>query len=340
MVHHMPATDESGRSGRHQPAEGFLVVDLSSPHLADLLDERIRTAHQPVVGIEADITTTDLDRMPIQRGIAIVERAGLRLAVVPTVLDELRRRHPTLTAQARPSIAGPRLAELLVGDEPRAWEAAGFTVEPTREASDRALGTVTIGSIEISLLGRDAALDNAATADGILGWRFTPPPAGDNTSSAQRPENLDGIATTWTATPGLRSPFTEQSPAHANGAERLDHVVMTTPTVSRSIAALEQSGFELRRIREIPPNQQAFFWAGETIIELVGPAEETTPTTKPAKLWGLAFTSGDLALAAEHLGDRLSSPKDAVQAGRQIATLRGNDIGVSVPIVLMSKHKH
>jgi hypothetical protein len=40
------------------------------------------------------------------------------------------------------------------------------------------------------------------------------------------------------------------STAHANGVTEIDHVVMLTPSLERTIADLEAQGIELRRIRE------------------------------------------------------------------------------------------
>ena len=45
-------------------------------------------------------------------------------------------------------------------------------------------------------------------------------------------------------------------------------------------------------------------------------------TDGPARLWGLAFGVEDLDRTAQALGDLLGRPRDAVQPGRRIATLR------------------
>jgi hypothetical protein len=122
---------------------------------------------------------------------------------------------------------------------------------------------------------------------------------------------------------------------HPNGVTRVDHVVVFTPDLSRTRAALEGAGFDLRRIREPsepgPPVRQAFFRVGEVLVEVVE-AEEAAPG--PARFWGITFRVADLERAAELLGSRLGEPRDAVQPGRRIATARGS-AGLGLPVALI-----
>ncbi|MEZ5341941.1 MAG: hypothetical protein R2706_10965 [Acidimicrobiales bacterium] len=116
---------------------------------------------------------------------------------------------------------------------------------------------------------------------GFLAWEFTGLPADCS---------LDGL-------PTLTSSTHDRLPTeHPNGVSGLDHVVVMSPDVERTVAALQTSGFEPRRRRVIeaasPPRQQVFFWIGPTILELVGPMEPTS--TGPATIWGLAVVSDDI----------------------------------------------
>lgn len=110
---------------------------------------------------------------------------------------------------------------------------------------------------------------------------------------------------------------------HPNGVIALDHLVIRTPDLHRTIQAFESAGVSLRRIREIGPperpNAQAFFKLGDIVIEVVGPTVDVRPG--PARFWGLAFTVADLDATAAHMGALLEPAKNAVQAGRRIATL-------------------
>lgn len=219
----------------------------------------------------------------------------------------------------------PRLQWLDIGDDPSAWEAAGFAVNQNE--------WVEIGGVMLRLVG-----PGDGTRRGIRGWTFFGldiNPLADTESS--RTIEIDGILTT--ATNASHSPSADL--INPNGAVHLDHVVMFSSDLGRSIDALAAAGFEARRTRDIPrsdpPRQQVFLWAGDTIIELVGPA---TPDADPhpSSLWGLAVSVTDLDETATRLGDALGPIKTAVQAGRRIATVRTRDLDISVPIAFMTPH--
>jgi hypothetical protein len=120
--------------------------------------------------------------------------------------------------------------------------------------------------------------------------------------------------------------------AHANGVTEIDHVVMLTPSLERTIDDLEGQGIELRRIREgetgMGTYRQAFFRVGRPILEVV-------EADDPVRLWGITFTTADIEAAAELLGDKLGLVKDAVQPGRRIATVR-KEAGLGLPVALIS----
>ncbi len=206
---------------------------------------------------------------------------------------------------------GVTIDEILVGDPPEAWAAAGFSVDED--------GTCRIGSVRVRLMGRD---------DGkrILGWSLRDAP-----EARLADGRLDGLPTTTsTAMPA--------DPAeHPNGATHIDHVVLLSPDLGRTTAALETIGLSQRGERETDsygaPMRQVFFRMGEVILELVGGTE---PGEGDPGFFGLAITVGDLDAAAALLGDHLGAAKDAVQDGRRIATLRHRDLGMSVATALMS----
>jgi hypothetical protein len=212
------------------------------------------------------------------------------------------------SASADAAEAAPTIDELIVADEPETWLHAGFDVEGD---------SLEIGSVRIRLTGPGAGRGIAGCAvravageapDGLPVWRSTAPPR----PSRERP--------------------------HPNGAVALDHLVAFSPSLERTIAALESAGLELRRLREEPTPagapRQAFFRLAEVILELIerppGSREERNPDS-PARFWGLAFLVDDLDHCARFLGARLGEPRDAVQPGRRIATLRrGAGIGTAV----------
>jgi catechol 2,3-dioxygenase-like lactoylglutathione lyase family enzyme len=119
---------------------------------------------------------------------------------------------------------------------------------------------------------------------------------------------------------------------HPNGAVVLDHLVVFTDDPDRTVHAYAELGLEVRRVRDLGNGKtQTFFRAGEVIIELVGPVEG-----EGERLFGLSPTVTDLGECAELLGVRLGRVKDATQPGRQIATLRHEDCGLTIPIAFMS----
>ncbi len=204
----------------------------------------------------------------------------------------------------------PAVVEIEVADEPDAWRAAGFTVEH---------GCAHVGSIAIRLVGRDEQ------SKGIRSWTWS-------NLASDRP--IDGLATRV----GLQSAVTPG--AHANGSTIIDHIVVVTPDLERTVPEFEARGLDVRRTRHTdqygPAFRQVFFRGGETIIELIGPDTPADGDDRDAHFYGLAFTVADLDAVAHELGDGLSSIKDAVQDGRRIATLRHTTYDISVPIALMS----
>jgi hypothetical protein len=155
-----------------------------------------------------------------------------------------------------------------------------------------------------------------ATGDGVVAWSLA---------------GLDLLAELPTA-PTPDAPTTELP--HANGVHELDHVVIATPDLSRTISAFESAGLPVRRTRTAGADMtQAFFKAGPVVLEVVG--SPSAHDEGPATFWGLTFTSLDLDLTAAYLGDRLRPVRPAVQRGRRIATL-DRAAGSSVPLAFMS----
>ena len=134
----------------------------------------------------------------------------------------------------------------------------------------------------------------------------------------------------------------EPAGPHPNGALRVDHVVMLSPKLDRTVPELEFQGFDLRRRREGPTpggsTRQAFFRAGEPILEVVQAPEGSSVARDPdgpARLWGLAFLVEDMEWTAAALGALLGRPRAAVQPGRRIATLRP-EAGLGPAIAFMT----
>jgi hypothetical protein len=202
----------------------------------------------------------------------------------------------------------PALTEVRLPDAASAWEAAGFSLQGHR---------LPIGPVVLSLAAGDPSEPP--------GWSFS-----DDLGTP----SVDGIPTA--VEPGSG----HAGPVHPNGVAGLDHVVVATPDIARTIDALTSHGFDLRRTRATRVagrgGTQAFFWAGEVILEVVGPEE---PGEGPAAIWGIAVWCEDLDVTVAGLGpDRCGGVRDAVQPGRRVATLRTRELGISLPVLLMSPH--
>jgi hypothetical protein len=204
----------------------------------------------------------------------------------------------------------PTIDELRVADDPAAWAAAGFT--PNRDLLE-------LGSVRVRLVGSGAGR-------GIVGWSLRELETTD----------LDGLPTERSSAPPA------QGAPQPNGVVAIDHVVAFTPRLERTRAALEAAGLNFRRLREEATpgggGHQAFFRLGELILEVV----EAPPGSRlaerpdgPARLWGISFLVRDLDATVAGLGELAGEPRDAVQEGRRIATLR-REAGLGPAVAFMS----
>jgi hypothetical protein len=203
------------------------------------------------------------------------------------------------------------VAELVVADPVAAWARAGFSVD----ADD----VCRVGGVRIRLVGR-------GSGTGIVGWSLRGLPPGDS------PSDLDGIPTTSS------DELAPAPAAHPNGVLAIDHVVLLSPDLGRTVASLGGAGVAPRREREAElggrPIRQIFFRFGDVIVEVVGSPESEGPG--PATLWGITYVVADVDTAAGSFGDHRTPVKDAVQPGRRITTIRHREFGMSVRTALIS----
>ena len=202
----------------------------------------------------------------------------------------------------------PTIDRLIVGDEPEAWAAAGFTVDDDR--------ICRIGSVRVELAGRSAG-------KGMRRWSLR---------DADAPDEIDGIPTATSAEPAA------EGAEHANGTLRIDHLVLASGDGERTAAAITAAtGLEVLRVRESgtygSPMVQRFFRLGEVVLELISTAEVIEA---PTRFFGIAVDVDDLDALAGYYGPRIGAVKEAVQPGRRIATLRHKDLDMSVAVAFMS----
>jgi hypothetical protein len=200
--------------------------------------------------------------------------------------------------------------ELVVADPPEAWAAAGFAVEDD---------VANVGTVRLRFIGPERGKR-------IVGWTLRGLDAEHDHSA------IDGIPTEASDAPPA------EPAEHPNGVRSIDHVVVATPDLDRTVEALEAAGLELRRTRRTEsygaPMVQKFFRLGEVILEVIGGDEPRGDG--PAGFFGLAYTVADLDATKAFYGDDMGDPKPAVQEGRRIATLRHKQRGLTVASAFMS----
>jgi hypothetical protein len=175
----------------------------------------------------------------------------------------------------------------------------------------------------------------AGDEEGIVGWALRDVPPGA----------IDGLPTMSSGAPRRAA-----AAAQPNGAIGVDHVVVATPDLGRTLAALAQAGLEVRRTRDVGAlARQAFLVVGDAVLEVVGPiapvAAGQTLALGPlgevrggdrARFWGLTLVSEDLPRTRSVLGEALlTEPRPAVQPGRAIASLR-REAGLGTRLAFMT----
>jgi hypothetical protein len=209
------------------------------------------------------------------------------------------------------------LTELVLDVPFTPWRDLGFVIAPHSGHQH-----TVIAGVRFVFSGVDSA---SPESRGLIGWGFDPVSV----------ERFDTASVVDSIPTRFAEPASENF-AHAFAVESIDHVVIMTPSLDRTCGVIESSlGLPLKRIREVGGGvRQGFHRAGPVILEVV--ERPDIASDEPARLWGLVFVVNDLDAAVERLGpDVIGAPRDAVQAGRRIATLRSG-AGLGVPLALMS----
>ncbi len=207
-----------------------------------------------------------------------------------------------------------RVEWLEVAGDADAWRSIGLVV-----ADD---GLIPLHGTSLRVVAPAEASSHTA---GIAGWALS------GVDQALDATLIDG---------GLATEVVERlGPVFAHhdlGASGLDHVVVMTHDLDRTTSAInDATGCELKRVREVGSMRQGFHRIGRggLIVEVV---ERPEVPEGPASFWGLVINVEDLDAACARIGsDLISPPKDAVQPGRRIATVR-DDVGLGLPLALMT----
>ena len=199
---------------------------------------------------------------------------------------------------------------LTVTGDPDIWRSIGLTVS--------ADGMVPLFGTSLRIVAPTDA--DADGQPGLAGWAFSGIP------------DVGDVAGFPTEVVDASSPMFA---SHELGASQLDHVVIFTGSMDDVSEAIEaRTGCERKRVRDLGEMQQGFHRIGRggLIVEIVQHADRDRST----EMWGLVLIVDDLDAACALLGeDRISAPKEAVQPGRRIATIR-QEVGLGTAVALMS----
>jgi hypothetical protein len=204
-----------------------------------------------------------------------------------------------------------RITNIRIDSDPDAWAGAGFVLDGS---------SLRVGG---SLL--ELGTGCRGNAGALCRWSL----------AGFEPGEMDGLPTDFDGSVPEADP-----PEHPNTSIGVDHVVVFSSELERTIASFAESGIECRRVREVPiaedRTRQAFFRIGATIVEVIQvPADKAGPEGR-SRFWGLAFAVADIDAAAELLGPLAGRVRDAVQPGRRIAPIR-REAGLGVSVALITR---
>jgi hypothetical protein len=225
-----------------------------------------------------------------------------------------------------------RVEWLSVSGDPDVWRSFGFVV---------ADGLLPLHGTSLRIVPPAGQADANRPVSGITSWALSGIAPDALASTAVDDATIAEIDGLRFEIDGLHTDVVESLDptygAHDLGATGLDHVVVLTADLERTSGAITAAtGCELKRIREVGEMRQGFhrIGPGGLIVELV---ERPDVPAGPARFWGLVLIVDDLDVACDRLGaERVTPPKDAVQPGRRIATVRA-DAGLGLPVALMSR---
>ena len=207
------------------------------------------------------------------------------------------------------------------------WRSLGFSDYLLRQPDGSTVPCISIAGLGFQFVTHivQPIVQPSVTGSCVSGWTVI--------SDDAVTDSIDGVAT---------QVISERQPApeliHELAVTAIDHIVITTGSLERTCGAItEQLGLPLKRIRDAGHGvRQGFHRAGSLILEIVE-RPDLAPET-PAEIWGAVFVVDDLDAAVAWLGpDAIGAPRDAVQNGRRIASVK-KEVGLGLPVALMSPH--
>ena len=219
-----------------------------------------------------------------------------------------------------PNDVSPRVEWLTVSGDPACWRSLGFVVTDD--------GLLPLHGTSLRIVASVDPLPSASRRrpiprpDRVERERTRPRTRRD--AGSRRPADQLGR----TDEPGLRRPSDRSDRPRSRRRDDLgSRTHERSDRRGRPVVHSSASGRSARCVRAFTASARGL------IVELV---ERPEIPDGPAAFWGLVVIVADLDAACDLLGpDRISAPKDAVQPGRRIATIR-SDAGLGLPVALMT----
>lgn len=167
----------------------------------------------------------------------------------------------------------------------------------------------------------------AHTANASLIW-----PAGD-LSPGRLDIALSGVPAGALIDGVACAEFVELPPVADSDDSFVDHVVLMTNDLDRTCSSVaDVTGCPLKRVREVGEIRQGFHRIGEggVIVEVVERADVSATA-----LWGFVLATDSFDEIIATAGDLVTEPKQAVQQGRRISTVKSS-AGLGIPVALMT----
>ena len=215
------------------------------------------------------------------------------------------------------------IADLWLSSSIEPWHRLGFSSFSVGQPDGLSVSCISIAGLGFRFLPEIA--EPSASGSYATGWTVR--------SDDATTHSVDGVATRVIAE---LQPMPELT--HQFAVTAIDHVVITTGSLERTCGAItDQLGLPLKRIRDAGHGvRQGFHRAGSLSLEIVE-RPDLAPETS-AEIWGVVFVVDDLDSAIAWLGpDAIGAPRDAVQNGRRIASIK-KEVGLGLPVALMSPH--
>ena len=215
------------------------------------------------------------------------------------------------------------IVDLWLSSSIEPWHRLGFSSFSVGQPDGLSVSCISIAGLGFRFLPEIA--EPSASGSYATGWTVR--------SDDATTHSVDGVATRVIAE---LQPVPELT--HQFAVTAIDHVVITTGSLERTCGAItDQLGLPLKRIRDAGHGvRQGFHRAGSLILEIVE-RPDLAPETS-AEIWGVVFVVDDLDSAIAWLGpDAIGAPRDAVQHGRRIASIK-KEVGLGLPVALMSPH--